>query len=188
MILMLHFFRRSFAQRFNFTISFHQLNPLWDYIQKDTHIFLLCVSRIYLGIHFVTRCLFKLVWFYCILFYIVLLNSFTLIHWQRLSAWLKCLLTLTQRSFIPLMFNFDGNSRSVGNFRKSENRFLISREWIRRPGLNVPITSVYSSPVSCVTSQSSRVVLFPTHLVWFKLDTTIKLIRAMVQNKSLVND
>jgi hypothetical protein len=42
--------RRFFAQRIAFTISFHQLNPIWDFVQKDTHIFFLCVSRIYLSI------------------------------------------------------------------------------------------------------------------------------------------
>jgi hypothetical protein len=33
-----------------FTISFHQLNPIWDFVQQDTHVFFLCVSRLYLSI------------------------------------------------------------------------------------------------------------------------------------------
>ena len=49
MILILHSLKKLFAQLIVFIIFFHQLNLIWVYVQKDTHIGLLflCAIRMY---------------------------------------------------------------------------------------------------------------------------------------------
>lgn len=88
------------------THCFHQLpvKPHLGFHPKG-HPYILPLCKPSLFRHpFVTHCLFKLVWFYNMLFYIVLLAIFTLIRWQRSSAWLKHSLTQRQVCFIRIQY------------------------------------------------------------------------------------